>query len=69
LYDEICHQGIMEKLRSPQNIGGNRFDEEEVAERLIEAMECYAIKLALCSWASTEIADAESAHFSGLAMD
>ena len=69
LWDEICTNGIMEKLRQPSNIGGNRFDEEEVEEALIEAMECYAIKLALCDWASEEIADAESSHFADMVDD
>lgn len=64
-YDEICTNGIMAKLASPANIGGNPFDHDDVEEALIEAMECYPIKLALCEWASAEIADAETDAFCG----
>ncbi len=65
-WDEICETGIMWKLRHPANIGGNRFDDDEVLEALQEAMECHAIKLALCDWASKEIAEAESSYFADM---
>lgn len=62
LYDEICTQAILDKMRNPQHIGRNRFDRDEVKDALIEAFECYPVKLALCDWAAQEISLAEGEH-------
>lgn len=65
-WDEICRNGIMAKLESRANMGANHFDRDEVEAALIEAMECHALNLALTTWASKEIDEAEGDHFSGL---
>lgn len=63
LYDEICMKAILRKLVSRSNIGLMNYQEDYVEEKLLEALECYPINMALCEWASKEISEEEVDHF------